>query len=96
MERPVWDMQSSASTRLAMRAGIPLFAMFPIFFIPATLVVLTTNPWWLAFIPPSWIATRKLYGKNQNKPKEIFLWFWSGVALSSWKYWGGSSEDPHS
>ena len=94
-DRQIWDPLPVADTRPAMKGGVPFWLIFPIFFIPAILLVLTSNLFWFALIPALWSASRCAYGTNPNRPFEWLLWLASGAAFSDWREWGGATADPH-
>lgn len=95
LERMVWDEVPVADTRPAMKAGIPFYALFVIFFGPGILVVLTFNVFWMTLIPVLWTVVKWAYLGNPNRPFEWLLWIVSGAAFADWREWGGVSDDPH-
>ena len=95
VDRMIWDELPVADTRPAMKGGVPFFALFPIFFVPAVLTILTWNIFWMALIPALWSIIKWAYVGNPNRPLEWMLWLVSGAALSDWKEWGGVTEDAH-
>jgi type IV secretory pathway VirB3-like protein len=94
-ERPVWDPLPVADTRMAMKGGVPFFAIFPIFFAPCVLIVFTWNLLWFLLIPAIWLVFRWAYAGNPNRPFEWLLWVLSGAAFADWREWGGASFDPY-
>ena len=92
--RMQWDKLATANTRPAMKGGVPFWAIFPIFFGPGILLVLTFQVFYMALIPISWVVIKLVYLGNHNRPWEWFLWITSGSLLADWKEWGGITNDP--
>lgn len=95
VERMQWDAVPLADTRPAMKAGVPFWALLPIFFVPCVAVVLTWNVFWMTLIPALWSITKWAYANNPNRPFEWMLWVASGAAVADWREWGGVSDDAH-
>jgi type IV secretory pathway VirB3-like protein len=90
-----WDTLAVAETRPAMKGGMPFWGIFPVFFVPAILTVITFKIYLLLLIPVLWMAVKLLYLGNHNRPFEWFIWVSSGAVFADWKVWGGISDDPH-
>lgn len=69
-------------------------ALFPIFFAPALITVLTMNVFYMCLMPLFWLIFWRIFAKNQHRPIEYWFWIKSGAAFKSWNEWGGVSEDP--
>jgi type IV secretory pathway VirB3-like protein len=79
-----------------MKAGVPYWLIFPVFFGPCIVLVITGNLFWFVMIPVLWYGARWAYGTNPNRPFEWILWVTSGSFFSDWHMWGGATRDPHS
>ena len=95
VERMEWDKLPVGDTRPAMKGGVPFWLVFPIFFVPCILVLVTFRIWWLATIPFWWFGIAACYAGNPNRPFEWLMYLISGAAFASWRPWGGISVDPH-
>lgn len=95
-ERPQWDNLAVAQTRPAMKGGVPFWAIFPIAFGPALLVMFTFNFLCMLIAPVLWVLIRAAYAGNVNRPYEWFMAVSSGAIFADWREWGGITDDPHS
>ena len=53
-QRQIWDPLPVADTRPAMKAGVPYWLIFPVFFGPCIVLVITGNLFWFVMIPVLW------------------------------------------
>ena len=93
--RMQWDKLAVAQTRPAMSGGVPFWAVFPVFFLPGILTVITFKVYiYLPMIPVLWVLVKLAYLGNHNRPFEWLIWLTSGAFLADWDDWGGMSDNP--
>lgn len=91
-----WDGLSVGATRPAVQSGfnVPFVFLIPILFIPAVIVIVTQNPFYIALIPVLTLLGRMIVAKDHNRPRVLWLSWISGSMLAERRRWGGDTRDP--
>lgn len=91
-----WDKLSVGATRPAMQKGlnVPFWFLIPILIVPAIVVAITRNPFWLVLILALTLLGRWIVATDHNRPRVLWLSLISGAMFADRQRWGGDSADP--